>query len=263
MLHSSWLSMSNCFWGVQTITDHFTLNGPDLPHGDWRFRGCSGCCSGSTAGRWIGETDCICEQNVSDTQEELWHCGGLRSCVGSQAFPSISIWLPVWGTQWLEALKSLLNTPQPSANLARWEMAVGAQLQDPTVLWMPQCLVQMLYPGHLFLSRDSLGDIVFNICYYCGWRKDWSPITTKTNWLLSFCIWKLVLYIQTDEKLAKTLALTNSQYVLQDGILYHLEDDSMFRMIPPTKSWQQLFEQTHAAMFGGQLGRTSELRWHY
>ena len=69
-----------------------------------------------------------------------------------------------------------------------------------------------------------------------------------------------------DEKVAKRLALTQSQYLLQDEILYHVEPDSTLRLIPPSKNREQLFKQAHGGVFGGHLRDVkvhSELQRHY
>ena len=42
--------------------------------------------------------------------------------------------------------------------------------------------------------------------------------------------------LPTEEKFAKMLALTQSQYLVQDGILYYVEPDSTLRVIPPTEA---------------------------
>ena len=72
--------------------------------------------------------------------------------------------------------------------------------------------------------------------------------------------------LSRDEKIAKRLALTQSQYLLQDEILYHVEPDSTLRLIPPSKNREQLFKQAHGGVFGGHLRDVkvhSELQRHY
>ena len=62
------------------------------------------------------------------------------------------------------------------------------------------------------------------------------------------------------------LALTKSQYHIEGGVLYHIESDGTFRVIAPTASRQELFEQAHNDTFGSYLRDAkvfSELRRHY
>ena len=69
-----------------------------------------------------------------------------------------------------------------------------------------------------------------------------------------------------DEMLAKLLVLSRSQYLLQDGILYYVEPDSMLRIIPPAASREKLFQQAHRGCFGDHLGDVKvyrKLRRHY
>ena len=78
----------------------------------------------------------------------------------------------------------------------------------------------------------------------------------------------VIVYLETgilpaDDKLAKTLALTQSQYVMQDGILYHVESDPSLRVIPPTETRRQLFDQTHAGSHLGDTKVHDELQRHY
>ena len=69
-----------------------------------------------------------------------------------------------------------------------------------------------------------------------------------------------------DEKFAKSLALTQSQYSLEDDILYHVEADSTLRVVPPSSKREALFKQAHGGKFGGHLRDAkvhSELQRHY
>ena len=56
-----------------------------------------------------------------------------------------------------------------------------------------------------------------------------------------------------DEKRAKVLALTKSQYHMEGGVLYCLESDGTLRVIPPTITRRELFEKAHSGTFGGHL----------
>lgn len=72
--------------------------------------------------------------------------------------------------------------------------------------------------------------------------------------------------LPAEEKSARSLVLSQSQYVIEYGILYCVETDSNLRVIPPTTQRKRLFQLAHGGRFGGHLGDVkvhSELRRHY
>lgn len=72
--------------------------------------------------------------------------------------------------------------------------------------------------------------------------------------------------LPTDEKEARELALTKSQYVLEDEVLYRLESDKTMKIIPPTKYREKLFREAHEGKFGAHLRDAEihgELSRHY
>ena len=57
---------------------------------------------------------------------------------------------------------------------------------------------------------------------------------------------ELIKFLETgtllaDEKQARVLALTKSQFHIEGGVLYHIESDGTLRVIPPTALRQELF----------------------
>ena len=69
-----------------------------------------------------------------------------------------------------------------------------------------------------------------------------------------------------ETKKACELVLTQSQYEIVDGVLYHVEPDKTLRMIPPTSDRKQIFEEAHSGAFGGHLWETKvhgQLSRHY
>ena len=61
---------------------------------------------------------------------------------------------------------------------------------------------------------------------------------------------EFITFIETgtlpaEEKSARSLALSQSQYVIEYGVLYHIESDSTLRIIPPAALREQLFKQAH------------------
>ena len=81
----------------------------------------------------------------------------------------------------------------------------------------------------------------------------------------------IILYLETgvlpdDDSSARTLVLSASQYVLEDDVLYKVEQDSTLRVIPPADWREELFNTAHSGIFGGHLSDVkvhSELQSHY
>ena len=133
------------------------------------------------------------------------------------------------------ALTSLLNTPQPSGKLARWGMAI--QEMDIRI----HHRTGRSNANADALSRSPLAD-------------QGSPSAEETQGVITVVepedllalqhqdkeLAAIICYVETgvlpeDEKLAKTLALTQSQYTVQDQIQYRVESDSTLRVIPPRR----------------------------
>ena len=65
----------------------------------------------------------------------------------------------------------------------------------------------------------------------------------------------IIKYLETgilpqDEGLARTLVLSSSQYILEDDVLYKVEQDSTLRVIPPKDRRENLFNSAHGGVFG-------------
>ena len=72
--------------------------------------------------------------------------------------------------------------------------------------------------------------------------------------------------LPSEEKQAKLITCTQSQYTLIDSVLYHVEQDGSLRVIPPVGTREELFHQAHGGVYGGHLGDKkvySELQQHY
>ena len=73
--------------------------------------------------------------------------------------------------------------------------------------------------------------------------------------------------LQDDEKTAcALLSLTQSQYIIQEGILYCVLEDSTLQLIPSASRRKQLFRDAHGGAFGAHLGDWkihSQLKKHY
>ena len=174
-----------------------------------------------------------------------------------------------------EALKSLLNTPQPSGKLARWGMAI--QELDLRILHrtgksnanadalsrapvkgtdkearsngVPFGIIAAIKAGKTAVQEDGLSKR----------QRDDPKLFEVINFLE-------MGVLPEDEKRAKVLALTKSQYHMEGGVLYRLESDGTLRVILPTITRRELFEKAHSGTFGGHLRDTkifSELKKHY
>ena len=170
-----------------------------------------------------------------------------------------------------EALKSLLNSPQPSGKLARWGMAI--QELDLRIL---HCI------GKSNVNADALsrapiagtdkesgmkGIIAAVNAGKSSVEEDGLSQRQRNDpKLLEVIRFLEADILPADEKRAKKLALTKSQYHMEGGVLYHLESDGTLRVIPPTMTRRELFEEAHSGTFGGHLRDAkvfSELNKHY
>ena len=124
------------------------------------------------------------------------------------------------------ALTSLLNTPQPSGKLAHWGMAI--QEMDIRI----HHRTGRSNANADALSRSPLADqgcpsaektqgVIAAIE-----PEDLSALQRQDKELAAIICYLEIGVLPEDEKLAKALALTQSQYTVQDQILYNVEPDS-------------------------------------
>ena len=59
--------------------------------------------------------------------------------------------------------------------------------------------------------------------------------------------------LPVDEKQARVFTMTKSQFHIEGDVIYHLESDGTLRVIPPTASRWEIFEQAHNGSLGGHL----------
>ena len=171
----------------------------------------------------------------------------------------------------MKHLKALINSPYPSGKLARWGMVL--QEMDLKIFYRPR----KHNSNADALSRAPVPDAggedmpygIISVITAEQLEKDESGLSElqrKDSDLASIISYLETRELPEDKKLAKRLALTESQFMVQDGILYHVESDSTLRVIPPTESRKQLFDQAHVGSFGGHLRNVkvhSELQRHY
>ena len=164
------------------------------------------------------------------------------------------------------ALTSLLNTPQPSGKLARWGMAI--QEMDIRIHHRT---------GHSNANADALSrsPLADQGCPSAEETQeviaavepeDLSALQRQDKELAAIICYLETGVLPEDEKLAKALALIQSQYMVQDQILYHVEPNSTIRVIPPEGKRERLFREAHEGVFGAHLSDVkvhSELQRHY
>ena len=174
-----------------------------------------------------------------------------------------------------EALKSLLNSPHPSGKLARW----GLALQEVD-------LIIHYRPGRKNANADALSRnppsntgedpldestmlvaaITPQVSTKSGDRnpsaqpvdvpKDHSTLPQRQredNALASIITYLETGQLPQETKKARELALTSSQYLMQDNILYHVSKDKSLQIIPPTPDREALFREAHSGVFGAHL----------
>ena len=174
-----------------------------------------------------------------------------------------------------EALKSLLNTPQPSGKLARWGLAL--QELNLTILHRSgkhntnaDALSRSPLPSSG--ADESTGGVVAALAG--GGKEGAPPADDRDLSLLQRAdpeLAPVITYLETgrlpeEEKPARQIALTSMQYTLEDDVLYRVEDDGTLRIIPPTDWRERLFMEAHGGKFGAHLSDAkvfSQLRRHY
>lgn len=82
---------------------------------------------------------------------------------------------------------------------------------------------------------------------------------------------EIISYLQTgnlpeDNRRARELVLSKSQYLLRDDVLYWVGSGKSLRAIPPRSYRDKIFKEAHAGAFGAHLGEVkvhSQLSRHY
>ena len=176
-----------------------------------------------------------------------------------------------------EALKSLLNTPQPSGRLTHWGIAL--QELDLCIHYRPGKKISNadalsrfpLGPNLVDPSSTPSPDVAIAAMRSArpsakgGDTNPAEPVDTKRGDSQSLEDRKradpdlapIMDYIQRgvlpDGETAHELALTQNQYELLEGILYHVEPDKTLRVILPRGDRKKVFDEAHAGPYGGHL----------
>ena len=173
-----------------------------------------------------------------------------------------------------EALKSLQNTPHPSGKLARWGLAL--QEVDLTIHYRPG----RVNKNADALSRQPLTDVVeednlFGIIANLRVGPDVSSRGGDSNLVDEQRgdpeLAEIIQYLSNgvlpdDDKRARELALTKSQYSIVDRVLYHVAKDGTLRIVPPVASREKLCKEAHGGVYGAHLREAKlygQLSKHY
>ena len=171
-----------------------------------------------------------------------------------------------------EALKSLLNAPHPSGKLARWGLALqkvnlvinyrpgrgnsnaDALSRNPATVtsWdgesPPFAILAAIQPTALSEGGDPVprvptGDPILQESQRAD--PELKPIFDYLEEGI----------LPTEERRAREMVLGKSQFAIVDGVLYHLEDKSLW-IIPPVEARRKLFNEVHEGVYGAHLRDT-------
>ena len=182
-----------------------------------------------------------------------------------------------------EALKSLINTPHPSGKLARWGLAL--QEVDLTIHYRSGRVnvnADALSRNPVSSIREERADQPFGILAAVRPERssegeaqkgaETDPDQDSASAQCSDVELKEILdYLEEgllpeDDKQARALTLSKSEYTCIDGILYHVERDKSLRLIPPSNARKKLFDEVHSGAYGAHLKDAKihgELSKHY
>ena len=185
-----------------------------------------------------------------------------------------------------KALKSLMNTPHPSGKLARWGLAIqelnlhihhrsGKTNQAADALSRLRLLDQDSdkepRTGHPVVQAKDGKGLISQIEAENGVTTD-SSLDTLVECqdndpeLKLLKDYMLTGQLPEDERKARELVISKTQFEIKDGVLYHLERDKTLRVVPPSDSRKELFDDVHNDIFGAHLRSAkihSQLAQHY
>ena len=171
-----------------------------------------------------------------------------------------------------EALKSLLNTPQPSGKLARWGLAL--QEMDLEIVHRSgkkNANADALSRSPLSSATDRSPTCGIVAVISAGPSREGSLNKLAQAQQADGELARITEYLEhgvlpEDERTARRIVLSSPLFTVQDHVLYKLEKDATLRVVVPTSLRRELFDQAHAGKFGAHLSDTkvhSELLRHY
>ena len=170
-----------------------------------------------------------------------------------------------------EALKSLLNTLQPSGKLARWDLAL--QELDLEIHYQPgwaNANADALSRAPLSSPLQGPYGIVAAVDVPRPSAKGGEQLLALRQrddpTLLRIIDHYVSGKLPLGDELAHAVTLTRSQYTVLDDILYRVQSDGTLRVIPPSFDRRGIFEEAHSGTFAGHLRDAKvygELARHY
>ena len=177
-----------------------------------------------------------------------------------------------------EALKALLNTPQPSGKLARWGMVL--QELDLQIEYRPgkaNARADALSRYPVSLLQHDVGETQVQPLVAAvreeppeaaedGEKSDTGTLGHRQRRdpeLLDVINYWETGELPQEEKRARELVLTSN---MLDGTLYRIEPDKSKNIVPPTSDRHQLFLDVHEGAFSGHLREAKihgQLSRHY
>lgn len=155
-----------------------------------------------------------------------------------------------------EALKSLMNTPHPSGKLARWGLAL--QEVDLHIHYRPgrkNANADALSRCHTEPQNHPFGIIA---ALQTEIQAKGGEECLREKQLADKQLAEVIQYpehevLPEDEKKARELTAMQSQFVMKDGVLFHIESDKTLRVVLPSPLREPLFNSLHSGKFGGHL----------
>ena len=175
------------------------------------------------------------------------------------------------------ALKSLLNTPQPSGKLARWGLAL--QELDLDIQYRPgrtNTRADALSRYPVLLQTEDCDTTQTPAVVAAVEATEQSGEASHLDapsrrQLQDPQLGEIIRYLMdgelpADDQRARTLLLNQSDFTVLDGVLYRVEKDKTLKIVPPEIDRYQLFLEVHEGVFSGHLRQAkvhSQLNRHY
>ena len=167
-----------------------------------------------------------------------------------------------------EALKSLLNTPQPSGKLARWGMALqelDLDIQYHPGKTNPRADALSRYPVPT-VSKDCANSqtpaLIAAVEAPLSPGQSGEPVPEKTalgeQQHGDPHLQEIIRYLENgelpaDDRQARQVLLGQSDFTILDGILYRVEKDKTLRVVPSKDDCHRLYLEVHEGVFLGHL----------